>query len=549
MNGDRVIGGYALRRLLGRGGMGEVHLAVTPTGGLAAVKLIAPELARDPAFRRRFEREVAAARRVARFCTAAVLDAGIDGDVAYLVTEYVKGPDLAQAVREQGPLSGGNLEALAVGIATALSAIHGAGVVHRDLKPSNVLLSPLGPRVIDFGIAQLAEHRSLASHGVVGTPAYMAPEQVRGEVVTEAVDVFAWGGVIAFAGTGRAPFGSGAPGEVLYRIAQGEPWLDGLDEGIRGIVARALAKDPRRRPTAQGLLAELVGGTPRLSTANEVVERAWTVPPMPAEAARSGVAQAGPPRTAGLQTGAPRSGMRPGGSAGAAQAGLVRAAGDGGRVKAGRKGGRWGWALGGGAGVLVIVALVMARLLTPGWPYEAGFGEGWAAGTSAGGSARAVGAGYELSVNPGWRLWKSAPRREPDGASVISARATLAEGGNASAYGVWCHGSSSSGARYDFLVSGSGMVSIVKRGAGADGAALYGPAQGPVTSSARLVAECADGGAGRVALRLWLDDRLVAEAADADDPYGPGEAGVIATADPGAPARVRFDSFVLRPKA
>ncbi|TMR20593.1 serine/threonine protein kinase, partial [Nonomuraea turkmeniaca] len=202
MDGDRVIGGYTLRRVLGRGGMGEVHLAATPTGGLAAVKVINPALARDPAFRRRFEREVAAARRVARFCTAPVLDAGIDGDVAYLVTEYVKGPDLAEVVRDQGPLSGGNLEALAVGIATALSAIHGAGVIHRDLKPSNVLLSPLGPRVIDFGIAQLVDNDSLASQAILGTPAFMAPEQVRGEVLTPAADVFAWGGVIAYAGTG-----------------------------------------------------------------------------------------------------------------------------------------------------------------------------------------------------------------------------------------------------------------------------------------------------------------------------------------------------------
>lgn len=248
MNGDRLIGGYALRRLLGRGGMGEVHLAATPTGGLAAVKVINPELARDPAFRRRFEREVAAARRVARFCTAPVLDAGIDGDVAYLVTEYVKGPSLAEVVRDQGPLSGGNLEALAVGIATALSAIHGAGVIHRDLKPSNVLLSPLGPRVIDFGIAQLVDHDSLASQAILGTPAFMAPEQVRGEVLTPAADVFAWGGVIAFAGTGRLPFGGGAPGEVLYRIMQEVPRLDGLDEGIREVASRALAKDPASGP-------------------------------------------------------------------------------------------------------------------------------------------------------------------------------------------------------------------------------------------------------------------------------------------------------------
>ncbi|MEV1178545.1 serine/threonine-protein kinase, partial [Nonomuraea sp. NPDC049784] len=272
---NEVIGGYTLRRLLGSGGMGEVHLASTPTGGLAAVKVIHPALARDPAFRRRFEREVAAARRVARFCTAPVLDAGIDGDVAYLVTEYVKGPDLAHAVHDQGPLSGGNLEALAVGIATALSAIHGAGVIHRDLKPSNVLLSPLGPRVIDFGIAQLVENDALASQAILGTPAFMAPEQVRGEPLTPAIDVFAWGGVIAFAGTGRLPFGGGAPGEVVYRIMQEGPRLDGLDEGIRQIVEQALAKDPRMRPTAQRLLADLVGGT-RLAAATEVVERTWT---------------------------------------------------------------------------------------------------------------------------------------------------------------------------------------------------------------------------------------------------------------------------------
>ncbi|WP_326829535.1 serine/threonine protein kinase [Streptosporangium sp. NBC_01810] len=177
----KVIGGYELMRELGRGGMGVVHLATTPAGGLAAVKVLHPQPARDPAFRRRFDREVTAARSVARFCTAPVLDAGIEKGVAYLVTEYVKGPDLAQAVREQGTLTGANLEALAVGIATALHAIHGAGVIHRDLKPSNVLLSPLGPRVIDFGIAQLVDNQSLTSQTIMGTPAFMAPEQVRGE--------------------------------------------------------------------------------------------------------------------------------------------------------------------------------------------------------------------------------------------------------------------------------------------------------------------------------------------------------------------------------
>ncbi|MEO3887110.1 serine/threonine-protein kinase [Nonomuraea sp. B5E05] len=575
MDGDRVIGGYALRRVLGRGGMGEVHLATTPTGGLAAVKLIHPALARDPAFRRRFEREVAAARRVARFCTAPVLDAGIDGEVAYLVTEYVKGPDLAQAVHDQGPLSGGNLEALAVGIATALSAIHGAGVIHRDLKPSNVLLSPLGPRVIDFGIAQLVDNDSLASQAILGTPAFMAPEQVRGEPLTPAADVFAWGGVIAFAGTGRLPFGGGAPGEVLYRIMQDVPRLDGLEEGIRGIVERALAKDPRLRPGAQALLSELVGGT-RLAAATEVVERTWTgtVPtgPRPTPVPDTRVLEPAPaPQPSDGRPGL-RSPLRPGNHHAdhpPARPGTDREAplpvwpGDGreGRLPAQppegpggghegpppvRRGRRWWpWA----AGVAVLVAAVTAAVTVPGllrvsWPYEAGFGESWAVGPSEGGNARLAGPAYELTVKPSWRLWKSAPRREPAGGVIISAKATLEEG--AGEYGVWCHGSARSGDRYEFAVSGSGRVTIVKRRTGTRGQTLFGPADAEKAAGNRIVAECGQSG-GKVTLRMWLNERLVAQVSDADAPYGPDEAGVHAASGTAEPARVRFDSFALRP--
>ncbi|RVX47551.1 serine/threonine protein kinase [Nonomuraea polychroma] len=624
MNGDRVIGGYALRRLLGRGGMGEVHLAATPTGGLAAVKVINPALARDPAFRRRFEREVAAARRVARFCTAPVLDAGIDGDVAYLVTEYVKGPDLAEVVRDQGPLSGGNLEALAVGIATALSAIHGAGVIHRDLKPSNVLISPLGPRVIDFGIAQLVDNDSLASQAILGTPAFMAPEQVRGEPLTPAADVFAWGGVIAFAGTGRLPFGGGAPGEVLYRIMQEEARLDGLDEGILGVVSRALAKDPRLRPTAQGLLSELVGGT-RLATATEVVERTWTgtgtaaQPPAlnaarpsdapasgvgPSAGAGAGLAQPGLAQPGLAQPGlaqpggAPSAGAQPGGvpsigapsvgsqldraqpggaaSAGAQSGGpqrdgrhsMARPAEGRGRDSAlgasgtrpgpaaggvptgGRGRRRWPWVAGAAVTVLVAgAALVVPGLWRDTWPYEADFADAWAVGTSEGGSARQAGTGYELTVNPGWRLWKSAPRREPDSGVIVSTKATLAQG--TGEYGVWCHGSAGSGDRYEFTVTGSGKVTIVKRRTGTRGTTLYGPADAPVTDVNRIVAECTSSGnsGDQVTLRMWLNERLVAEASDADAPYGPDEAGVHAASGATATARVRFDSFTLRAAA
>ncbi|MCF6473008.1 serine/threonine protein kinase [Nonomuraea sp. MG754425] len=511
MDGDRVIGGYTLRRLLGRGGMGEVYLAATPTGGLAAVKLIHPALARDPAFRRRFEREVAAARLVARFCTAPVLDAGLDGDVAYLVTEYVKGPDLAQAVNEQGPLAGGNLEALAVGIATALSAIHGAGVIHRDLKPSNVLLSPLGPRVIDFGIAQLVEHDSPVSQALLGTPAFMAPEQVRGEPVTPAADVFAWGGLIAYAGTGRLPFGSGAAGTVLYRIVHDAPRLDGLDDGVRGVVERALAKDVLARPTAAELLAELVGGT-RLAAASEVVERTWTGNLTPA-----------PLRTGGPADGA---GAPPG------------------RARRRRK--RWPWAVAGsGALVLAVAAAAtLPGLNAPSRPYEAGFARSWAVGASDAGTARLDGAGYELTVRPGWRLWKSAPVQEPEHGVIVSGRATLEEGSGE--YGVWCHGSAGSGERYEFGVSGAGAVSIVKRRTGTQGKALYGPAKVPRTAANRIVAECVRNGSA-VTLRMWVNENLVAEVSDADAPYGPGEAGVHAASGPTEQARVRFESFAVRP--
>ncbi|MFB4266232.1 serine/threonine-protein kinase [Nonomuraea sp. GTA35] len=519
MNGDRVVGGYTLRRLLGRGGMGEVHLAATPTGGLAAVKLIHPHLAGDPVFRRRFEREAAAARRVARFCTAPVLDAGIDGDVAYLVTEYVKGPDLAQAVREQGPLSGANLEALAVGVATALSAIHGAGVIHRDLKPSNVLLSPLGPRVIDFGVAQLVND-SMASQAILGTPAFMAPEQVRGEPLTPAADVFAWGGVIAFAGTGRPPFGS-PPSEALYRLVHREPWLDGLDEGIRAVVERALAKDVRLRPTAQELLAELVGGT-RLATATQVVERTWT----------GAVAAAGRPEA--VAAGAAPSGRR-------GRRWPWRAA-----APSGRRRRRWPWvaAAGSGALALAVAAATLPGLAPRSWPYEAGFADGWAVGASDAGGTRLDGAAYELTVEPGWRLWKSAPVREPENGVIVSAKATLEEGEGE--YGVWCHGSASSGDRYEFGVSGAGKVSIVKRRTGTGGKTLYGPADAPRTAANRIVAECGQSGS-KVTLRMWLNESLVAEVSDAEEPYGPAEAGVHAASGATRRARVSFESFAVRP--
>ncbi|WP_067132560.1 glycoside hydrolase family 6 protein [Microtetraspora malaysiensis] len=269
-DGDpREAGGYPLLRRLGQGGMGTVYLGRAPGGDPVAVKLIHPQWAADPDFRRRFTREISAAQRVARFCTAPVLAADVEGDTAYLVTEYVPGPTLQQAVRDHGPLTGASLEAVAVNVAVALRAIHDAGVVHRDLKPANVILSPVGPKVIDFGIAQLAEAGAHVSSAIVGTPAYMPPEQARGEHVTPASDIFAWGALVAYAASGHAPFGDGPPPSVLYRVAHHEPNLTALEPGLRATVAHALAKDPAHRPTAQQLLDTLTRPAADVRTGGE----------------------------------------------------------------------------------------------------------------------------------------------------------------------------------------------------------------------------------------------------------------------------------------
>jgi eukaryotic-like serine/threonine-protein kinase len=258
-SGDpQTMGPYRLVGRLGAGGMGQVFLGLSPGGRPVAVKAIRAELAGDPEFRMRFGREVAAARKVSGVFTAMVVDADIDGPVAWLATAYVPGPSLAEAVDSHGPLPEGSVLALAAALAESLTAIHAAGVVHRDLKPSNVLLAEDGPRVIDFGISRAAEATALTRAGlVIGSPGFMSPEQAMGGDVGKPSDIFSLGAVLAFAATGEGPFGAGTTAALLYRVVTGTPDLDRVPATVRPLVERCLAKDPAQRPAAAGLLAEV----------------------------------------------------------------------------------------------------------------------------------------------------------------------------------------------------------------------------------------------------------------------------------------------------
>jgi outer membrane protein assembly factor BamB/predicted Ser/Thr protein kinase len=265
LGGDdpREIGEFRLHFRLGAGGMGRVYLASSPGGRAVAVKVVHARLARDPAFRGRFRREVAAAQAVNGAYAAPVVAAGPDDDPPWLATAYVAGPPLHEAVTETGPLPEDAVLKLAAGLAEALRAIHGVGLVHRDLKPANVLLADDGPRVIDFGIARAGDGTVLTSAGsVLGTPAFMSPEQAQGHPTGPASDVFSLGCVVYFAATGTSPFGSGTPTVMLYRIVHTEPDLDRLPPRVRDLAAACLAKDPARRPAPAELTMSLTSLPP-----------------------------------------------------------------------------------------------------------------------------------------------------------------------------------------------------------------------------------------------------------------------------------------------
>ena len=251
------VGSYQLLARLGAGGMGVVYLASGQDGRPVALKVLRPEMTDDAEFRTRFSREVTALTRVRGVCTVRVLDADTTSARPFLVTEYAEGPSLAEYVDSRGPMDPQMLYGLATGLAEALTAIHAAGIVHRDLKPSNVLLTAGGPKVIDFGIAQMLDATAVTRAGMtVGSAGYMAPEQIMGRAGT-AADIFSWAVTIAYAASGQPPFGTGTSEVILYRILHETPDIAAVPAALHAQVAAAIDKDPHARPTAPELLSQL----------------------------------------------------------------------------------------------------------------------------------------------------------------------------------------------------------------------------------------------------------------------------------------------------
>ncbi|MFB4299680.1 serine/threonine-protein kinase [Actinomadura sp. NTSP31] len=249
------LGGFRILGRLGEGGQGMVYLGETGGGKPVAVKVM--HRGGDERARARFVREAAAARRVAGSCTAAVVAAEAYGDRPFIVCEYIAGPSLRELVRRQGPRRGGDLDRLALGTATALAAVHQAGIVHRDFKPANVLVGPDGPRVIDFGIARELEASTSATSQLIGTPSYMAPEQFAGERAGPPADMFAWATTMAYAANGSPAFGDDTIPAVMRRILDGDPELGRLTGRLRALATACLAKDPALRPDARQVMCDL----------------------------------------------------------------------------------------------------------------------------------------------------------------------------------------------------------------------------------------------------------------------------------------------------
>jgi len=273
------IGHYRLTARLGSGGMGVVYLGVAWDGTPVAVKVLRPDMAGDQEYRHRFGREVAALLQVKGVCTVRVIEADSQSATPFVVTEFADGPSLSEYIDKHGSVSGDMLFGLATGLAEALTVIHAAGIMHRDLKPSNIILTEAGPKVIDFGIARHQDSAGVTKTGMmIGSMGFMAPEQISGHPGPEA-DVFAWGVTVAYAATGRSPFGGGNTHSILYRIMYGDPDIARVPDPLLPLVEAALTKDPKSRPTAQQLLDRLTSASSRHGNADDttqvILARIW----------------------------------------------------------------------------------------------------------------------------------------------------------------------------------------------------------------------------------------------------------------------------------
>ncbi|MBA8950999.1 hypothetical protein HNR61_002630 [Actinomadura namibiensis] len=566
----RELGPYRLLSRLGRGGMGTVFLGQDPGGRRVAVKVINRELAGEPAFRDRFRREVNAARQVRRFCTAPVIDAevgsdgvmGRDADPLYVVTEYIEGPSLERAVAERGPLPGSDLEGLAVGVATALAAIHGAGIVHRDLKPANVLLSATGPRVIDFGIARAldAADGPTRTGQLVGTPNYLPPELLRGEPVTPASDVFSWGCVVAYAGTARAPFAGNTVPEIFYKVAHEPPKLDGLDPSLSELVGAALDKDPRKRPSVQELLARLVGHTdPNPALIAETVQASWHVPgapPVPPPPAAPA-----PPAATGLGR-TPAGEPAPTATLGADT--TRRDAAPGPVARPSRGPSRKPLLVGAGvvAAALAAVVGIVAVAGSDGPPDQlatvfsdnfSSTGSNWGGGTFTSGYGYANGV-YRMDTNstyPARDQWSPKPGSEVPQNALVSVTVTSAAGSPDSQYGLACRSNNDGKDQYAFVVRKDGKgATLTKYSARTGSKDLLTVDEVPghkAKGPNRLQVACADpdGKGKEVRLRLWVNGEQVLDHADEQQPLANGWAGLTVRrgGNPSVPSVVDFDDF------
>ena len=299
------IGHYRLTARLGSGGMGVVYLGVSWDGAPVAIKVLRPELAGDQEFRHRFGREVAALVQVRGVCTVRVIEADSQSATPFVVTEYAAGPSLSEYIDKHGSVGPEMLFGLATGLAEALTTIHAAGIMHRDLKPSNIILTDAGPKVIDFGIARRQDTRGVTKTGMmIGSLGFMAPEQISGRPGPEA-DIFAWGVTVAYAATGRSPFGAGNSHSILYRIMYGDADIASVPDSVRPLVEASLVKDPQSRPTARQLLDRLTSASSRSEDVNDtptqvILARTWqsgshsSLPP----ASRPAASYPAPPRPA-----------------------------------------------------------------------------------------------------------------------------------------------------------------------------------------------------------------------------------------------------------